>query len=128
VVPFVTVLVRFVRAVASSWRDPEFRGLFTLVVVTLLTGTLFYKQAEGWSFLDSLYFSVVTLTTVGYGDLSPATTAGKVFTIVYIFVGLGIVLGFVNAVAERSLERRAEIRERNRRSRGAGREEERGEG
>jgi hypothetical protein len=51
----------------------------------------------------SLYFSVVTLTTVGYGDHSPSTAAGRFFTILYIFVGLGIVLGFVNAVAEHSL-------------------------
>jgi len=122
VVSFVTVLVRFVRAVASSWRDPEFRGLFTLVVVTLLSGTLFYRQVEGWGYLDSLYFSVVTLTTVGYGDLSPCTAAGKIFTILYIFVGLGIVLGFVNAVAERSLAQRGEKRDRRRR-----REGERGE-
>jgi len=120
VVPFVTVLVRFVRSVWRSWRDPEFRGLLTLVVVTLLAGTLFYRQAEGWSFLDSLYFSVVTLTTVGYGDLSPSTAAGKNFTIVYIFVGLGIVLGFVNAVAERSLEHRDEIREQESATPGSG--------
>ena len=86
-VSFVTVLVRFVRAVASSWRDPEFRRLFTLVVVTLLSGTLFYRQVGGWGFLDSLYFSVVTLTTVGYGDLSPSTAAGKVFTVPCVFVG-----------------------------------------
>jgi len=39
--PFVTVLVRFVRAIGRPWRDPEFRGLFILVVVTLLSGTLF---------------------------------------------------------------------------------------
>ena len=103
--PFVSVLVRFVRAVWRSWRDPEFRGLFALVAVTLLSGTLFYRQTEGWSLLDAFYFSVVTLTTVGYGDLSLTTAAGKIFTVLYIFVGLGIVLGFVNAVAERSLER-----------------------
>ena len=117
-VSFVTLLIRFVRAVASSWRDPEFRGLFTLVVVTLLSGTLFYRQVEGWGLLDSLYFSVVTLTTVGYGDLSPSTAAGKIFTILYIFVGLGIVLGFVNAVAENSLQRRGETRDRGRRQEG----------
>ena len=89
--------------------------LSTLVVVTLLSGTLFYRQIEGWDSLDPLYFRVVTLTTVGYGDLSPSTAAGKIFTILYIFVGLGIVLGFVNAVAENSLERRSEMRERRRR-------------
>ena len=124
---FVTVLIRFENAVWRSWRDPEFRGLLTLVVVTLLVGTLFYRQAEGWSLLDSPYFSAVTLTTVGYGDLSPSTAAGKVFAILYIFTGLGIVLGFVNAVAERSLERRSEERDRPQRRRGAAREEDRGE-
>jgi voltage-gated potassium channel len=60
--------------------------------------------------LDSLYFSVITLTTVGYGDFSPSTRAGNIFTMFYIFIGIGIVLGFVNAVAERSMEQRGGIR------------------
>ena len=46
-VAFVTIVVRFVRAVAGSWKDPDFRGLFFLVVVTLTSGTLFYWQVEG---------------------------------------------------------------------------------
>ena len=107
-ISFVTILVRFFRAIAGSWKDPEFRGLFSLVVATLAAGTVFYSRTEGWSVLDSLFFSVVTLTTVGYGDLVPTTAAGKVFTILYIFVGIGIILGFVNAVAERSIEQRKE--------------------
>ena len=60
--------------------------------------------------LDSPYFRVITLTTAGYGDFSPSTTAGKNFTMFYIFIGLGIILGFVNAVAERSMEHRGGIR------------------
>jgi voltage-gated potassium channel len=110
-IPFVAILVRFVRAVGSSWRDPEFRGLFGLVV-TLASGTLFYWQVERWSILDSLYFGAITLTTVGYGDLAPSTSAGKVFAMLYIFVGIGIILGFVNAVAEGSLQRRREGHDR----------------
>jgi voltage-gated potassium channel len=56
-----------------------------------------------------LYVSVVTLTTVGYGDLTPSTVVvGKVFTILCILMGIGIILGFVNAVAEHSMERRKE--------------------
>ena len=48
-----------------------------LIVLTILTGTLFYHAVEGWRFLDALYFSVATLTTVGYGDFTPQTDAGK---------------------------------------------------
>jgi hypothetical protein len=76
--------------------------------------------------LDSLYFSVITLTTVGYGDFSPSTRAGNIFTMFYIFIAIGIVLGFVNAVAERSMEQRGGIRrllEHRSKGEGSGREE-----
>jgi hypothetical protein len=105
VVAFLTVLARLFRIIHRSWRDPEFRGLFFLVGILLLGGTVFYSRFEGWSPLDSLYFSVITLTTVGYGDLHPTTAASKVFTILYIFIGLGIILAFLNAVGRRALER-----------------------
>ena len=109
-IPFFVILIRFARAFWRSLKDPEFQALFFLVLVTLVSGAVFYRQVEGWSLLDSLYFSVATLTTVGYGDLSPSTAAGKIFTIFYIFIGLGIILGFVNAVAERSIQQRGGIR------------------
>jgi voltage-gated potassium channel len=102
VISFVTILIRF------------FQALFSLVILTLVSGTLFYSQVEGWSLLDSLYFSIITLTTVGYGDLTPATAAGNVFTIVYLFAGIGLILGFVNAIAKRSTERRAGVFDRRR--------------
>jgi hypothetical protein len=105
VIAFLTVLARLFRIIRRSWRDPEFRGLFFIVGLLLLGGTIFYSRIEGWSPLDSLYFSVITLTTVGYGDLYPTTAASKVFTILYIFIGLGIILAFLNAVGQRALER-----------------------
>ena len=57
-----------------------------------------YHYLEGWSYIDSLYFSVVTLTTVGYGDFTPQTDAGKLFTVFYIIIGIGIIFAFVNTV------------------------------
>jgi hypothetical protein len=74
--------------------------LFSLVAVTLLIGTIFYHRVEGWRFLDSLYYCVITLMTVGYGDFTPKTDAGKMFTIVFLIAGAGIILGFVNVIAE----------------------------
>ena len=56
--------------------------------------------------VDTFYFSVTTLTTVSLGDLSPQTTVGKIFTVIYIFAGLGIILGFIDAVSEQTLGRR----------------------
>src|SRR5215217_2584317 len=93
---FITTL-RLVRSVGSAYRrDPQFRSLVFLVLVTLLGGTVFYSTIEGWSVVDALYFSVTTLTTVGLGDLAPKTTVGKIFTVIYIFAGLR---GSVNRLA-----------------------------
>jgi voltage-gated potassium channel Kch len=104
----ILVPLRFARAVGRAWRDPQFRGLFVIVIVTLAAGTLFYRQIEGWTFLDSFYFSSITLATVGYGDLAPQTDAGKLFTVFYVFTGVGLILGFLNAVAKAAVQQRAE--------------------
>lgn len=100
---FVT-LTRFLRGIWYGLKDPEFKGLFFFVIVLLVSGTIFYNQVEHWRMLDSLYFSVTTLTTVGLGDFSPQTDLGKIFTIVYILVGVGTLLGFLNLVAHHSQE------------------------
>jgi voltage-gated potassium channel len=83
----------------------QFRSLVFLVLVTLLGGTVFYSTVEGWSVVDALYFSVTTLTTVGLGDLAPKTTIGKIFTVIYIFAGLSIIIGFIETVAKETLDR-----------------------
>ena len=87
---FITTL-RLGGSVGSAYRrDPRFRSLVLLVLVTLRGGTVFYSTVEGWSVVDALYVSVTTLTTVGLGDLTPKTTIGKIFTVIYIFAGLSI--------------------------------------
>lgn len=96
---FIMTTIRFLRAIFAGFKDPEFKALFVFVVIILVSGTIFYHQVEKWSLLDSLYFSTTTLTTVGYGDFAPKTDLGKAFTIIYLFVGIGVILGFVNIVA-----------------------------
>jgi voltage-gated potassium channel Kch len=120
-IPFVLTLWRFVSTVGRSLKDPEFQALFFLSVLTLLSGTFFYHGVEGWSLLDAFYFSAITLTTVGYGDLSPSTTVSKIFTVVYLFVGIGLILGVVNTVSSRALEIQGE-KSRHQRTRQHGRE------
>lgn len=86
--------------------DHSFNILISTVILTLLIGTLFYNYVEGWSVLDSVYFSVITLTTVGYGDLVPITDAGKIFTMFYVFLGIGIIFAFIRASTARRINRK----------------------
>lgn len=86
--------------------NPQFRSLVFVVILMLLIGTVFYSLEEGWSVVNAFYFSVTTLTTVGLGDLAPKTTFGKLFTVVYIFAGLGIIVGFIDTVAKETLDHR----------------------
>ncbi|MFZ1395591.1 MAG: potassium channel family protein [Candidatus Promineifilaceae bacterium] len=92
-------LLRLIRGIRDGLKEPEFRGLFWSVVIILLSGTWFYHAVVGWSWLDAFYFSVITLTTVGYGDFSPQTAVGKIFTIVYIILGLGVLSSFLLLLA-----------------------------
>lgn len=62
------------------------------VAAALVLGTVGFHLLEGWSLLDSLYVSAQTVTTVGYGDLTPQTVGGRLFATVFMMFGVGIVL------------------------------------
>ncbi|MCB9246693.1 MAG: two pore domain potassium channel family protein [Flavobacteriales bacterium] len=106
----------FFRIIISFLRDKEYRDLIYTTLVVLIIGSASYHNLEGWTWIDSLYFCVVTLTTVGYGDFAPQTDGGKIFTIFYIIVGIGIILSFIDSVYHHfnmsSEDRRKRIRQR----------------
>jgi hypothetical protein len=99
--------LRLIKALVSLVAEPKGRALASLVTLQLISGTLFYTFVEHWRWLDSLYFCVTTLTTVGLGDLSPVTDAGKIFTIAYIITGVGLLVSLLGMIAEQAADRRA---------------------
>lgn len=99
-ISFFLSLGRLARALWRLRGDAEFRALGVLALLILLSGVIFYHQIEGWPWLDALYFCVMTLATVGYGDLVPATDFGKVFTIVFTLIGIGVFVGIFARIAQ----------------------------
>jgi hypothetical protein len=65
------LLYNFGQAVWRASKDAETRGVVYLTLAVVGVGTWFYHTVEGWSWVDSFYFTMVTLATVGYGDFSP---------------------------------------------------------
>lgn len=84
----------------------KYRLLTTAVFVILAVGTVFYHLVEKLRWLDAMYMSVITLTTVGYGDFTPKTDLGKIFTMAYVFIGIGIVATFATSLVQRAGEKR----------------------
>ena len=78
--------------------DRDSRLTFSWAASTLLIGTFIYHWLEGWSYLDSLYFCVISLATIGYGDLTPTTPLAKAFTIVYVINGIVILLALFDRI------------------------------
>lgn len=60
-------------------------------IIVLIIGTFGYRFIEGdtWSFLDAFYMTLITVTTIGYGETHELSTGGRVFTILVIILGIG---------------------------------------
>jgi len=81
-----------------------------IVIIGVISfGTIGYAVIEGWNFFDSLYMTITTLTTVGYGEVHSLSNAGRAFTIVLILFGVGAMLYALGVAARVIFE--GEIRE-----------------
>jgi K+ transport systems, NAD-binding component len=76
--------------------------LFTIFII----GTVGFHVIEGWSFVDSFYATITTLSTVGYGDFTPITAEGKFFTVFIIIFGVGTMFYSLVLMAETFVEAR----------------------
>lgn len=73
--------------------------LFWLSIVTVF-GTVGYRVIEGWSWIDSLYMAVITLSTVGFGEVAALSPSGRAFTIALIVLGVGSAFYLIAMLAE----------------------------
>lgn len=86
--------------------DARVRGLLAFAFTLIAVATVVFWLLEDWTLLEAAFFSVVTISTVGYGELVPQTVAGKIFCMVYILLGLGVFVAAASAVAEALIQRR----------------------
>lgn len=70
-------------------KSPPLIGAVSFLITLIGISTVFFRYVEGWSWVDSYFFTVVTLSTVGYGNLVPQTEIGKIATTILIIAGIG---------------------------------------
>ena len=73
-------------------------GITFYILLIVLGGSFVYAKLESMTFFDALYMTVITLTTTGYGDFVPKTYEGKMFTIVLLLLGVGVVTYAVSTI------------------------------
>ncbi|WP_170970469.1 potassium channel family protein [Streptomyces zhaozhouensis] len=110
---FVVLAAALVAAGREAWRAPSFRGAALSLLLVLVTGTVFYRVHEHWSVLESLYFSVTTGLTIGYGDLAPTTTLSRVFTMIYAASAVSLFAMVGGLLARTGLAHRRSLRHRD---------------
>ena len=93
----------------KSYMDPvtyRLRVFLVVLFAVLVLGTLGFMITEDLSAVDALYFNIVTIATVGYGDIHPDTQTGKLLALAMIITGVGTFLGVIANVTEIMLNRR----------------------
>lgn len=78
-------------------------GICALIAIIAI-GVIGYTAIEGWAFLDSLYMTIITITTVGYTEVHPLTTGGRVFSIFLIIGGVGGALYAITGIVQYIVE------------------------
>lgn len=90
-VSFILSLKRLLEGLFHAFKRPDFLSLLTTLCLILLSGTMFFHSAESWSWLDSFYFAFISLIPTSINiDMSPSTDFGKIFTMIYLAVGVGV--------------------------------------
>lgn len=83
------------------------------IMLLIALGTTVYSAFEEWSLLDALYATIITITTVGYGDLNPQTLTGRIFSIFFTLAAIGFASYAISTLAAVTIEHELERYKRN---------------
>jgi voltage-gated potassium channel len=81
----------------------------SILILIIAAGTIGYMTIEGWQFVDALYMTVITISTVGFKEVNQVGAAGRIFTIFLVFTGVGFTLYVAAAVVQFMVEGRIRI-------------------
>ena len=107
----VLAFYRLLKSIRRAYSDPEFRALLSIMIMLLVSGTIFYVLNEGWSIIDALFFCVMIMSTIGYSDLLPSNDISKIFTIVYSLMTIGVFVGVASKLAKALLTPKDQLNE-----------------
>lgn len=83
----------------------KIRILLLLPLAVMVIGTVGFRFLENLSFFDAFYFTITTISTVGYGDIHPTNTASKIFSIILIIVGIGVFFTILTNITQVLIQR-----------------------
>lgn len=92
--------------------DEELRILLIILLTLLASATVFYSNVEGWGIVDSLYFSVMTMSTIGHDGFVPSSDLSKIFTIIFLFLSIGVYIAVLAKVVKVTLAEKKDHRAR----------------
>ncbi|MBV7336153.1 NAD-binding protein [Chloroflexi bacterium TSY] len=110
---FGTALFSTVKSLISRLRRSSLGIAVIPIVLLVALGTSVYSVLEEWSLLDALYATIITITTVGYGDLSPQTLTGRIFAIFFTLAAIGFASYAISTLAAVTIEHELERYKRN---------------
>lgn len=100
----VILIFVFTKVPASMLTQLRVVRAIILFLIVAIVGTVGYNRLENWSMIESLYATIITMTTIGYGDFSPSTSEGRIFTIILSLFAIGIGGYAVTSVASFVIE------------------------
>ena len=102
---FIRTYIFLLMAMIGAFRAEKSAVLIAVTSAMVALSSVFYWIVEGWGLLDAAYFSLITMATVGYGDIYPVTASGKIFTMGLVVAGIGIFVALVTTIATEFMAR-----------------------